>query len=102
MDVAVEAVPPDSFDDAVPFEHGHHAGLHPGKPEADLLGCQQVVDLGDGRGSLRIDEVDSLEIEDDRAWLLVSVGEPADPILERLGSGKEEAPVEPHDPDPLE
>ena len=51
------------------------------------------------RGALGVDEVDALEVEDERSRLAVRVGERADAILERFRGGEEQPAVEAQDGD---
>ena len=60
----MEALGADPVDDAVSLEHRHHVWLHPGEAQRRPLRSDQLVDLCELLGTLRIDERDRLEVED--------------------------------------
>ena len=78
-------------------------GFSAGEAQRDPVGSRELVDLGQLRRALRVDEVHRLEVEDERAqrWL-GRVHELADPVVERLRGGEEEPAVEPQHGDARE
>ena len=87
----------DQFDEPVCLKHCEHVGLDACKAERHVVGAQELVDLGQLGRALRVDEVDALEVEDERSSVLVL--DAADPVLERFCRGEEQAAVETEDND---
>src|SRR5690348_8752037 len=66
VDVAVNMVRTDEVDEPVGAQHLHNAGLDAREPQRHTVGPGELVEILELRRALRVDEVDSLEIEDDR------------------------------------
>ena len=65
--------------------------------------CGDLVELGQLRRALGVDEVDALEVEHERVQPRLAVPDDrADAVVERLGGGEEQAAVETQHGDPRE
>ena len=70
-------------------------GLTSGQSERDAVRLRDLVELGELRCSLRVDEIDAFEVDDERMQSRLAVPDDrADAIVERLSGGEEEAAVE--------
>ena len=78
--------------------------LDPGQAKRDAVRPGDLGELGELRRALRVDEVDALEVEDERAWSggTLLADDRADAIVERLGGREEQAAVEAQHGDPRE
>ena len=66
MDVAVDAVGAEGCHDPVGVEHVEHLRLDAREAQRDAVRLRDLVELGQLRGALGVDEVDALEVEHDR------------------------------------
>ena len=95
----MDVVDSDPVDDAIRVEHRSDIWLYSRETQGDVGGPGELVDLGQLRGALRVDEIDTFEVEHERAQLAVVIRERTDTILERFGGCEEEAAVEAEDGD---
>src|SRR3954466_10455771 len=81
VDVAVDAVAADHVHNTVCAQDCEHLRLEASEAESDARNLEEVVDLGQLRRALRIDEVHALQIEHERLQP-AGVRQAADPVLE--------------------
>jgi hypothetical protein len=91
--VPVNVVAPDQLHDPVGPEHRENVGLCTRQAKRHAVGSHELVNLGQLRRTLGVDEVHTLQIEHERTGWRV-VGEGAHAILERLGRGEEQTAIE--------
>ena len=95
IDVSVDAVGSKSCHQPVGVEDVKNLRLDPRQSERDAVRLRDLVELGQLRCSLRVDEIDAFEVEDERMQRRLTVPDDrADAIVERLGGGEEETAVE--------
>ena len=60
VDVAMDSVSPDQVDEPIRLQHVFDVGLHARQSKLHTISFGQLVELGQLRGTLRVDEVHSL------------------------------------------
>ena len=100
--VSVGLVLTDAVEEAVAPEQLADRWLHPGESQGHTGLLGELEDLAHLRRPLRIDEVDALAVEHDPGDVGCGQRHLADPVLEGIRGGEEQAAVETKDHDPRE